>query len=57
MQWRDRLVGALKEMKAGDLAEEAIHEVCQINGSVVYKNIAPAEVIYVQQVHLSSIAL
>ncbi|KAL8093049.1 hypothetical protein AgCh_035073 [Apium graveolens] len=41
--WRDRLVGALKEMKAGDLAEEALHEVCQINGSVGYKNNVPAE--------------
>lgn len=41
--WRDRLVGALREMKAGDLAEEALHEVCQINGSVGYKNNMPAE--------------
>lgn len=41
--WRDRLVGALRGMKAGDLAEEALHEVCQINGSVGYKNNVPAE--------------
>lgn len=45
MQWRDRLVGALRGMKARDLAEEALHEVCQINGSVGYKNNVPAEVI------------
>ncbi|XP_017247207.1 uncharacterized protein LOC108218671 isoform X2 [Daucus carota subsp. sativus] len=27
--WRDRLVGALREMRAGDMAEEALHELCQ----------------------------
>lgn len=57
MQWRDRLVGALKEMKAGDLAEEALLEVCQINGSVGYKNNVPAEVIYVRQVHINQLHL
>ncbi|XP_048320157.2 uncharacterized protein LOC107405425 isoform X2 [Ziziphus jujuba] len=30
--WRDRLVGALREMKAGSLAEQALHQVCNING-------------------------
>ncbi|KAJ4850033.1 hypothetical protein Tsubulata_040849 [Turnera subulata] len=32
--WRDRLVGALKGMKAGELAEEALHQVFQSNGIV-----------------------
>lgn len=39
--WRDRLVGALREMNAGELAEEALQEVCQINGSVESKNDSP----------------
>lgn len=56
MQWRDRLVGALREMKSGDLAEEALHEVCQINGSLGYKNVS-AEVIYVRQVHIYQLHL
>ncbi|KAK2980006.1 hypothetical protein RJ640_020032 [Escallonia rubra] len=36
--WRDRLVGALREMKAGELAEEALHQFCQVNGSVDWKD-------------------
>lgn len=32
--WRDRLVGALKEMKAGELADLAVEEICSINGNV-----------------------
>ncbi|XP_044496131.1 uncharacterized protein LOC123218660 isoform X2 [Mangifera indica] len=32
--WRDHLVGALKEMKAGELAERALGQVCKTNGSV-----------------------
>uniref|UniRef100_A0A6N2K7K1 Symplekin C-terminal domain-containing protein n=1 Tax=Salix viminalis TaxID=40686 RepID=A0A6N2K7K1_SALVM len=32
--WRDRLVGVLSEMKAGKLAEEALHQVLRSNGSV-----------------------
>ncbi|CAK7343924.1 unnamed protein product [Dovyalis caffra] len=32
--WRDRLVGALREMKAGGLAEEALHQILKSNGSV-----------------------
>ncbi|KAF6153639.1 hypothetical protein GIB67_027506 [Kingdonia uniflora] len=32
--WRDRLVGALKEMKAGHLAEQAVQQVVKITGSV-----------------------
>ncbi|KAJ0028055.1 hypothetical protein Pint_34851 [Pistacia integerrima] len=32
--WRDRLVDALKEMKAGELAERALSQVCKTNGSV-----------------------
>ncbi|KAL5740398.1 hypothetical protein ACOSQ2_029578 [Xanthoceras sorbifolium] len=32
--WRDRLVGALKQMKAGELAELALNQVCKTNGSV-----------------------
>ncbi|KAE8728883.1 HEAT repeat-containing protein isoform 2 [Hibiscus syriacus] len=32
--WRDRLLGALKEMKAGGLAELALIQVNKINGSV-----------------------
>lgn len=31
--WRDRLVGALREMNAGDLAEKALEGVCNINGN------------------------
>lgn len=46
MQWRDRLVGALREMKAGELAEEALQEVCQINGSVESKNDSPPTQVY-----------
>lgn len=52
MQWRDRLVGALREMKAGDMAEEALHELCQVNGSVGYKNKAPDEVMCVRKAHM-----
>ncbi|KAK3019013.1 hypothetical protein RJ639_003621 [Escallonia herrerae] len=36
--WRDRLVGALREMKAGELAEEALHQFYQVNGSVDWKD-------------------
>ncbi|KNA19015.1 hypothetical protein SOVF_065440 isoform A [Spinacia oleracea] len=32
--WRDRLVGALREMNAGYLAEKALEGVCSINGNV-----------------------
>ncbi|KAJ9545286.1 hypothetical protein OSB04_024993 [Centaurea solstitialis] len=32
--WRDRLVGSLREMKAGGLAEEALHQVSGGNSSV-----------------------
>ncbi|KAK2656710.1 hypothetical protein Ddye_009762 [Dipteronia dyeriana] len=32
--WRDRLVGALKQMKAGELAELTLNQVCRTNGSV-----------------------
>ncbi|XWS43850.1 hypothetical protein CRYUN_Cryun16bG0139900 [Craigia yunnanensis] len=32
--WRDRLLGALREMKAGGLAELALNQVHKINGSV-----------------------
>ncbi|KAK1562008.1 hypothetical protein Q3G72_004851 [Acer saccharum] len=32
--WRDRLVDALKKMKAGELAELALNQVCRTNGSV-----------------------
>ncbi|XP_059667995.1 uncharacterized protein LOC132313299 isoform X2 [Cornus florida] len=38
--WRDRLVGALREMKAEGLAEVALSQVCQINGSVEGKDIS-----------------
>ncbi|XP_043816322.1 uncharacterized protein LOC110622332 isoform X2 [Manihot esculenta] len=31
--WRDRLVGALREMKAGGVADEALHHILKINGS------------------------
>lgn len=34
LQWRDRLVGALREMNAGYLAEKALEGVCSINGNV-----------------------
>ncbi|KAA8517805.1 hypothetical protein F0562_015279 [Nyssa sinensis] len=39
--WKDRLVGALTEMKAGGLAEQALHQVCQINGSAEGKYVLP----------------
>ncbi|KAL8232547.1 hypothetical protein R6Q57_002325 [Mikania cordata] len=32
--WRDRLVGTLREMKAGVLAEEALHQVSRGNSSI-----------------------
>ncbi|KAK9069962.1 hypothetical protein SSX86_010360 [Deinandra increscens subsp. villosa] len=32
--WRDRLVGSLREMKAGGLAEEALHQVSRGNSSI-----------------------
>ncbi|XP_021753889.1 uncharacterized protein LOC110719305 isoform X3 [Chenopodium quinoa] len=32
--WRDRLVGALKEMNAGHLAEKALESMCSSNGNV-----------------------
>ncbi|KAI3677522.1 hypothetical protein L6452_36786 [Arctium lappa] len=32
--WRDRLVGSLREMKAGGLAEEALHQVSGGNSSI-----------------------
>ncbi|WCJ28032.1 HEAT repeat-containing protein [Euphorbia peplus] len=31
--WRDRLVGALKEMKAGGVAEDVLHQILKSNGS------------------------
>lgn len=34
LQWRDRLVGALKQMKAGELAQLALNQVCKTNGSI-----------------------
>lgn len=46
MQWRDRLVGALREMKAGELAEEALAEVFQINGNVEIKNDSPPTLVH-----------
>ncbi|KAK8576784.1 hypothetical protein V6N13_015215 [Hibiscus sabdariffa] len=33
-QWRDRLLGALKDMEAGGLAEVALNQVHKVNGSV-----------------------
>uniref|UniRef100_A0A5B7B7R4 Symplekin n=1 Tax=Davidia involucrata TaxID=16924 RepID=A0A5B7B7R4_DAVIN len=39
--WKDRLVGALTEMKAGGLAEEALHQACQINGTAGGKDDSP----------------
>lgn len=32
--WRDRLIGALRDMEAGGLADHALPEVCKINGSL-----------------------
>lgn len=34
LKWRDRLVVALREMKAGGLAEQALHQVCKVNGGL-----------------------
>lgn len=34
MQWRDRLVGALREMKAGGSSEPVLHHVSKINGGL-----------------------
>ncbi|KAL4557934.1 hypothetical protein LXL04_036129 [Taraxacum kok-saghyz] len=39
--WRDRLVGSLREMKAGDLAEEALQELSRGN-SVIAQDIKPS---------------
>ncbi|XP_057983982.1 uncharacterized protein LOC131168510 isoform X2 [Malania oleifera] len=39
--WRDRLVGALREMKAGDLAEEALPQECKFNGNIERKDDLP----------------
>lgn len=41
--WRDRLVGALKEMEAGDLAENAIKQFSKANGNVEEKDDMPAK--------------
>lgn len=41
--WRDRLVGALKEMKAGDLAENALKQFSKANGNVEEKDDMPAK--------------
>ncbi|KAL8167658.1 hypothetical protein V2J09_009157 [Rumex salicifolius] len=32
--WRDRLVGALKELKAGELTDFAVNEICNVNTKV-----------------------
>uniref|UniRef100_A0A2N9I6K7 Symplekin n=1 Tax=Fagus sylvatica TaxID=28930 RepID=A0A2N9I6K7_FAGSY len=32
--WRDRLIGALRDMETGGLADHALPEVCKINGSL-----------------------
>ncbi|KAL4606232.1 hypothetical protein ACB092_09G086800 [Castanea dentata] len=32
--WRDRLIGAMRDMEAGGLTDQAIPEVCKINGSL-----------------------
>ncbi|KMT12330.1 hypothetical protein BVRB_5g102710 isoform B [Beta vulgaris subsp. vulgaris] len=37
--WRDRLVSALREMNAGDLAERALEGVCNINGNLKEKKV------------------
>lgn len=34
LQWRDRLVSSLREMKAGELAEEALQQVLRGNSPV-----------------------
>lgn len=39
LQWRDRLVSALREMNAGDLAERALEGVCNINGNLKEKKV------------------
>ncbi|KAH9672954.1 HEAT repeat-containing protein [Citrus sinensis] len=41
--WRDRLVGALKEMEAGDLAENALKQFSKANGNVEEKDDMPAK--------------
>lgn len=41
--WRDRLVGALKEMEAGDLAESALKQFSKANGNVEEKDDMPAK--------------
>ena len=35
LKWRDRLVDALNEMKVGGLVEQALNQVCKINGIVL----------------------
>ncbi|KAK6943128.1 Symplekin/Pta1, N-terminal [Dillenia turbinata] len=32
--WRERLIGALREMKAGPLVEDALQQFCKVNGSM-----------------------
>lgn len=44
MPWRDRLVAALKEMQAGDLAEQALEGVCNINGNAKEEKVEPVVV-------------
>ncbi|KAL7169640.1 hypothetical protein ACSBR2_034642 [Camellia fascicularis] len=39
--WQDRLAGALRDLKAGGLVEQALLQVCQINGSVEGKDDSP----------------
>lgn len=34
MQWRDHLVGALREMKAGGSIEPVLHNVSKVNGGL-----------------------
>ncbi|KAH9736535.1 HEAT repeat-containing protein [Citrus sinensis] len=41
--WRDRLAGALKEMEAGDLAENALKQFSKANGNVEEKDDMPAK--------------
>ncbi|KAI7997805.1 Symplekin [Camellia lanceoleosa] len=39
--WQDRLAGALRDLKAGGLVQQALLQVCQINGSVEGKDDLP----------------
>lgn len=41
LKWRDRLIGALRELEVGRLEEAAVDQVSEVNGTVEGKDDLP----------------